>query len=115
MAAGKARPEQIGGMITKFKATARRARRGRQRPVHRHVYMGGRSSLKTSERRPVSTCFIARPCRCRSLSAITPELRPDAFRGRCLGVFVIYIVALSFVKQSAAVVAVLPPMLSRPC
>jgi hypothetical protein len=31
------------------------------------------------------------------------------------GVFVIYIVALSFVKQSAAVVAVLPPMLSRPC
>jgi hypothetical protein len=32
MAAGKARPEQIGGMITKFKATARRARRGRQRP-----------------------------------------------------------------------------------
>jgi hypothetical protein len=25
MAAGKARPEQIGGMITKFKATARRA------------------------------------------------------------------------------------------
>jgi hypothetical protein len=32
---------------------------------------GGRSSLKTSERCPVSTCFIAGSRRCKSLSAIT--------------------------------------------
>jgi P4 family phage/plasmid primase-like protien len=41
MAAGKARPEQIGGMITKFKATKLGEPVGDASvPVHRHVYMG---------------------------------------------------------------------------
>jgi hypothetical protein len=36
---GKARPEQIGGMITKFRRPARRAVGDASVPVHRHVYV----------------------------------------------------------------------------
>jgi hypothetical protein len=81
MAAAR-RDEQIGGMITKFKATKLGEPSGTASPSTATI-MGGRSSLKTSERRPVSTVLLQGLCRCEVCPRF-PELRPDAFRGRCL-------------------------------